>query len=70
MLSAVANRLAVVVDPAPVGLLLAVVLHAVNFALGLLSPAIQALRLQYVEFFDTFFVPGGRPYTPLAPVPS
>jgi V/A-type H+-transporting ATPase subunit I len=66
MLAEVANRLAVVVDPLPVGILLAVFLHAVNFSLGLLSPAIQALRLQYVEFFDKFFVPGGRAFTPLS----
>lgn len=65
MLSEVANQLAVVVKPLPVGLALAVFLHAVNFSLGLLSPAIQALRLQYVEFFDKFFVPGGRAFTPL-----
>jgi V/A-type H+-transporting ATPase subunit I len=66
MLAEVANRLAVVVKPMAVGIALAVLLHTVNFALGLLSPAIQALRLQYVEFFDKFFVPGGRPYTPLS----
>jgi V/A-type H+-transporting ATPase subunit I len=65
MLAEVANRLAVVVNPLPVGIGLAVFLHAVNFTLGLLSPAIQALRLQYVEFFDKFFVPGGRAFTPL-----
>jgi V/A-type H+/Na+-transporting ATPase subunit I len=66
MLAEVANRLAVTVKPLAFGLALAVLLHAVNFAIGLLSPAIQALRLQYVEFFDTFFVPGGRPYAPLS----
>jgi len=66
MLAEVANRLAVVVKPMAVGIGLAVLLHAVNFTLGMLSPAIQALRLQYVEFFDKFFVPGGRPYTPLS----
>jgi V/A-type H+-transporting ATPase subunit I len=66
MLAEVANRLAVVVRPLAVGLVLAVFLHAVNFTLGLLSPAIQALRLQYVEFFDKFFVPGGRAFKPLS----
>jgi V/A-type H+/Na+-transporting ATPase subunit I len=66
MLAEVANRLAGTVSPAPVGIGLAALLHALNFALGLLSPAVQALRLQYVEFFDKFFVPGGRPFSPLA----
>lgn len=39
-------------------------LHAVNLVFGLLSPAIQSLRLHYVEFFENFFAPGGRPYKP------
>lgn len=39
-------------------------LHVVNLAFGTLSPAIQSLRLHYVEFFENFFAPGGRPYTP------
>jgi V/A-type H+-transporting ATPase subunit I len=66
MLGVVANRLGEL-DPAPLGIFLAVFLHTVNFTLGLLSPTIQALRLQYVEFFDKFFEPGGRPFDPLAP---
>jgi V/A-type H+-transporting ATPase subunit I len=66
MLGVVANRLGEL-DPAPLGIFLAVFLHGVNFTLGLLSPTIQALRLQYVEFFDKFFEPGGRPFEPLAP---
>jgi V/A-type H+-transporting ATPase subunit I len=39
-------------------------LHAVNLVFGMLSPAIQSLRLHYVEFFENFFAPGGRPYKP------
>jgi V/A-type H+/Na+-transporting ATPase subunit I len=66
MFAAVANRLAEVVHPAPVGVGLAIVLHTVNFTLGLVSPTIQALRLQVVEFFDKFYVPGGRAYRPLS----
>ena len=38
-----------------VGVTVAVLLHAVNFAMGCFSPAIQALRLHYVEFFDKFY---------------
>ncbi|MEW5850099.1 MAG: ATPase [Myxococcota bacterium] len=66
LLAEVANQLAVAVRPAVLGVGLAVLLHITNFTLGLLSPIIQALRLQYVEFFDKFFVPGGKPYTPLS----
>jgi V/A-type H+-transporting ATPase subunit I len=39
---------------------------AVNFAMGCFSPAIQALRLHYVEFFDKFYEDGGMPYEPFA----
>lgn len=46
------------------GILAAVALHAVNFALGLLSPAIQSLRLHYVEFFNQFYTMGNRRYEP------
>ena len=46
------------------GVLAAVALHLVNFALGLLSPAIQSLRLHYVEFFNQFYKMGNRRYEP------
>ena len=41
-------------------------LHAVNFSLGLISPTIAALRLHYVEFFEKFYDEGGSPYRPFA----
>jgi V/A-type H+-transporting ATPase subunit I len=66
MFAAAANRVGASVKPVALGVGIAVVLHAVNFALGLLSPTVQALRLHYVEFFDKFFVPGGRAYAPLS----
>jgi V/A-type H+-transporting ATPase subunit I len=64
MLAEVANRLATSLEPAAVGVTLGVFLHAVNFTLGLVSPAIAALRLQYVEFFDKFYDEGGFPFRP------
>jgi V/A-type H+/Na+-transporting ATPase subunit I len=66
MLADVANRMAEVFNPPVVGVTVAVSLHAVNFAMGIFSPTIQALRLHYVEFFDKFFEGGGKPYQPLA----
>lgn len=39
-------------------------LHTINLLFGLLSPSIQSLRLHYVEFFENFFAPGGKPYQP------
>jgi len=64
MLAEVANRVATSLEPAAVGLALGVLLHALNFSLGLVSPAIAALRLQYVEFFEKFYDEGGFPFRP------
>ncbi len=66
MLAEVANGVATDLDPPAAGLALAVLLHAVNFTLGLVSPTIAALRLHYVEFFEKFYDPGGAPFRPFA----
>jgi V/A-type H+-transporting ATPase subunit I len=50
--------------PLWLGVVVAALLHAVNIALGVVSPTIQALRLHYVEFFRQFYEPGGRPFVP------
>jgi V/A-type H+-transporting ATPase subunit I len=63
MLAEAANIIAGALPGAP-GIALAVLLHGVNFTLGLISPAIAALRLQYVEFFEKFYREGGRPFRP------
>jgi V/A-type H+-transporting ATPase subunit I len=64
MLASVANRIAEEVKPFAFGLTIAIVVHAANFVLGLISPTICALRLQYVEFFDKFYEEGGRSFRP------
>ena len=66
MLAVVANEMAGALGSVLVGALFALLFHLVNFAIGLFSPAIQALRLHYVEFFGHFFSPGGAEYRPLA----
>jgi V/A-type H+-transporting ATPase subunit I len=38
--------------------------HALNFGLNLLGAYVHSSRLQYLEFFNTFFTGGGRPFTP------
>jgi len=48
-----------------VGVVFALFFHLVNFAIGLFSPTIHALRLHYVEFFGKFYSPGGARYRPL-----
>jgi V/A-type H+-transporting ATPase subunit I len=64
MLAVVANRLAGAVGSVVVGAIFALLFHLVNFALGLFSPTIHALRLHYVEFFGRFYSPGGVRYRP------
>ena len=66
MLAEVANLVASTLEPAAAGLVIAVLLHAVNFSLGLISPTVAALRLHYVEFFEKFYDEGGAPYRPFA----
>ena len=50
-----------------VGIILIVILHALNIFLSLLSAYVHGARLQYVEFFGKFFEGGGRKFSPLKP---
>ncbi|HUL73337.1 MAG TPA: hypothetical protein VLT86_09570 [Vicinamibacterales bacterium] len=65
MLAVVANRMVGAMGSVLVGVVFALLFHLVNFAIGLFSPTIHALRLHYVEFFGQFFSPGGAAYRPL-----
>lgn len=64
MLAVVANRMEGAIGSAVVGIVFALLFHLVNFAIGLFSPTIHALRLHYVEFFGKFYSPGGVRYEP------
>ncbi len=66
MLAVVANRMVGAFGSVVVGVLFALLFHLVNFAIALFSPTIHVLRLHYVEFFETFYSPGGSRYQPLA----
>lgn len=66
MLAMVANRMVGAFGGAVIGVLFALLFHLVNFAITMFSPTIHVLRLHYVEFFGTFFDPGGRRYRPFA----
>jgi V/A-type H+-transporting ATPase subunit I len=63
-LALVAGEMVGVLGSVVVGGIVAVLLHALNMALGAFSPTIQSLRLHYVEFFRNFYVGGGRRYAP------
>jgi V/A-type H+-transporting ATPase subunit I len=47
-----------------VGLLVLVLGHLLVLALGVTSAGLQAVRLEYVEFFNKFYDGGGREYEP------
>ena len=64
MLAVVANRMVGAIGSVAVGVMFALLFHLVNFAIGLFSPTIHALRLHYVEFFGKFYSPGGVQYQP------
>jgi V/A-type H+-transporting ATPase subunit I len=70
-----ANKLGGMASNAFLAIAIAGTLHGLNLIFGILSPTIQSLRLHYVEFFENFFVPGGRSYRPFCrptgiPLPS
>ncbi|WP_458185985.1 V-type ATP synthase subunit I [Haladaptatus sp. NG-WS-4] len=46
------------------GLLILVLGHALVLALGITSAGLQAVRLEYVEFFNKFYEGGGEEYEP------
>ncbi len=45
--------------------LIMIVGHALNFAIGLLSAYVHSCRLQYIEFFSRFYKGGGIAFKPL-----
>jgi V/A-type H+-transporting ATPase subunit I len=66
MLADVANVVGRTLSPPAAGIAIGVLLHVVNFSLGLVSPVVAALRLHYVEFFERFYEEGGEPFRPFA----
>ncbi|MDR0383802.1 MAG: hypothetical protein LBH47_00545 [Christensenellaceae bacterium] len=65
----VANYLGGMLMTSPIGyvfgVLILVILHAINIGLGLLSAHVHNTRLQLIEFFSKFYDGEGKPFTPL-----
>jgi len=64
VMALVANRIGELSENIVVGIIAAAMIHMLNLAISLLSPSIQSMRLQYVEFFSKFYEGGGRKYHP------
>jgi V/A-type H+-transporting ATPase subunit I len=60
----VANELAGGLGAVVVGVIVAVLIHTLNLALGAFSPTIHSMRLHYGEFFSKIYEGGGRPFKP------
>jgi V/A-type H+-transporting ATPase subunit I len=64
ILAFVANKLGEEIEILAVGILVAVLLHALNIVLAMFSPSIHSVRLHLVEFFSKFYKGGGIVYKP------
>jgi len=66
ILAIVANRLGGAFEIAIIGIIVALLLHALNIVLAMFSPSIHSMRLHLVEFFSKFYEGGGVPYQPFS----
>ena len=64
ILAMVANKLGESFDILIIGIIVALLLHALNIALAMFSPSIHSMRLHIVEFFSKFYSGGGVVYKP------
>jgi V/A-type H+-transporting ATPase subunit I len=64
ILAFVANKLGEEMEILAVGIIVAVLLHALNIVLAMFSPSIHSVRLHLVEFFSKFYMGGGISYKP------
>ena len=64
VLALLANRFAGMMGNLVLAVVVAILVHALNLALGIIDPTIQGLRLHYVEFFSKFYMSGGKRFSP------
>ncbi len=65
ILATIANSFYLKIPVVVFALVVTLLFHSLNTVLGIFDPTIQGLRLQYVEFFSKFYVPGGKAFKPL-----
>lgn len=65
VLAFLANLFGEMIGNIVLAVIVSLLVHALNLALGIIDPTIQGLRLHYVEFSSKFFLGGGTPYDPL-----
>lgn len=66
LLADAANELAFVTMPNAGGIIIALILHVMNFVIICFSPTIHALRLNFLEFFSNFWEASKVVYRPFA----
>ncbi|MES0490058.1 MAG: V-type ATPase 116kDa subunit family protein [Leptospirales bacterium] len=64
ILALVANKVGEAMGNIVIGIIVAALIHIMNIIISLMSPTIQSMRLQYVEFLGKFYEDGGKPYAP------
>ncbi len=64
ILAMVANEMVGAMGSIAIGIIVALLLHALNIVIAAFSPTIHAFRLNVVEFHKQFVEYGGQPYRP------
>ncbi len=66
VMAVVANKMAGMSTTILGGILVALLVHLLNIFMTFISPIVQSMRLQYVEFMGRFYEGGGRLYRPFS----